>query len=338
MGSLRFPLAVAGVASLGLAACQPAPEYDDWVASYVPHGPLEPTAAVASLQRVTSSSYDEMFPSLSPDGSTLLYVSGRFYLDHTIESPELWGLDPSTSSPARRFAGGHGFAMSPAWMPDGSAYLYATDTAGSWQLVRTRSAQPEAAFDVIVDDDDATPLHPSVSPDGGRVAFSMSDGRGRNVAVVEADGSGLRVLARGDYPAWSPDGGAIAFQGADAAGQTQLFSIDPGGGEARQLTFHEAASIHPAFDPSGARIVFGSTRDRASRKCKVCCGLYLMDADGSQPVLLVGGDVDADWPVWGSDGWVYFTSNEAGDYDVWRVRLADEGEDSARTPAVPSQR
>lgn len=331
-----FGVALGGVGAMLVAGCEPAPPYDEWMAAYVPHGPLEPTGAVAELEQLTVTPYDEMFPALSPDGSTLLYVSGWFYLDHSIEASDLLGLDPNASSSARTFAGGSGFALSPAWLPDGSAYLYATDAAGPWQLVRSSSPEPQAGFDAIVSDDVGRPLHPTVAPDGERVAFSFTEGSARYVAVANIDGTQLRLLAEGDYPTWSPAGETIAFQRTDEQGLTQLYAVPASGGEPTRLTSGTWASIHPSYDPTGTYLVFGSTRGQEDRVCKVCCGLWVIRADGTEPVKLVGGDVDADWPAWGSDGWIYFTSNESGDYDVWRLRLAQENAGSGRVPASPS--
>ena len=335
IGRTWIGVALSGLGALA-AGCEPAPTYDEWMAAYVPHGPLEPTSAVAELEQLTVTPYDEMFPSLSPDGSTLLFVSGWFYLDHSIDNADLLGLDPNALSSARTFAGGEGFALSPAWLPNGSAYLYATDAAGSWQLVRTSSPQPDASFSVIVSDDVGRPLHPTVSPDGERVAFSLTEGSPRQVAVANLDGTQLRLLGEGDYPTWSPQGETVVFQRPDHQGRSQLYSVSVGGGERTQLTFGTAASIHPSYDPTGEYLVFGSTRGFEARACKVCCGLWVARADGTELIELVGGDVDADWPMWGSDGWIYFTSNESGDYDIWRLRWRQEGADSERVPASPS--
>ena len=54
---------------------------------------------------------------------------------------------------------------------------------------------------------------PVWSPGGGRIAFLNRRDGGKEVYVVNADGSGQRRLARdGDTPAWSPDGRRIAFE------------------------------------------------------------------------------------------------------------------------------
>lgn len=328
-------LALAGATSLS-ACVESAPIYDDWMDAYVPHGPLEPTSAVVTLEQVTHTPYDEMFQSLSPDGATLLYVAGWFYLDQSIEDAHVLGLDPRTGSSGVKWVGGAGFSATPSWLPDGSGFLYATNAGGPWQLVRSRSSEPEAGYDVILSDDEGRPLRPTVAPDGLRFAFSLVQGSARYVAVANIDGTGMRVLSEGDYPSWSPAGDELMFQRLDSNGESQLFAMDPDGVELQQRTFGNASNVHPAYDPTGEHVVFGSTRGYEQRICKFCCGLYMMRSDGSELVELVGGDVDADWPSWGSDGWIYFTSNEQGNYDVWRVRLDDGEGGSTRVPANPT--
>jgi TolB protein len=208
-----------------------------------------------------------------------------------------------------------------------------TNESGAWQLVRSHSKQPDGRFDVIMTDDVGRPMNPSVSPDGKQVAFSLFEQGARRIVVSNMDGSHIRVLSTGDYPSFSPKGDEIVYQDVDSTGQWQLFSINPQGENPVQLTFSPYASIHPAHDPSGEFLVFGSTIGQESRRCKLCCGLFLMRIDNGNIVQLIAGDVDADWPSWGKDGWIYFTSNESGDYDVWRLRIADDG---SRVPAVPS--
>ncbi len=92
---------------------------------------------------------------------------------------------------------------------------------------------------------------PAVSPDGSQVAYAL---RGE-VHLVEADGSGDRVLASGDGPRWSPAGNKLAFF-ANSSGSRQLWTVSPSGGKPQQLTVHEGFIDRFRWAPDGGRIAF----------------------------------------------------------------------------------
>jgi TolB protein len=99
---------------------------------------------------------------------------------------------------------------------------------------------------------------PDWSPDGRRIAFfAASDPGGglRGLAVVNADGGGLRSLDRlGFAGTFSPDGKQIAY-----ARQGELWVLDVATGATRALTAGaEVAAGPPDWSPDGKRIVFTS--------------------------------------------------------------------------------
>jgi TolB protein len=86
------------------------------------------------------------------------------------------------------------------------------------------------------------------SPDGGRIAFMTQvdvDTRTSTlrIAVVNADGSGYRLLSPGpedDYPSWSPDGQWLLYHGYTRVNGTvvscSLFKIPSAGGTPVEIT------------------------------------------------------------------------------------------------------
>lgn len=151
---------------------------------------------------------------------------------------------------------------------------------------------------------------PSIAPDGARILFQgaeydLVDVRTHfGIYVMNADGSGLIALIndRSDNvePAWSPDGSVIAFTKStphpDESSDTDIYLIDPDGTGLVNITrtpgFWENS---PAWSPDGARIMFQAYAGSVS-------GLYVMNADGTQPTLLTSDPISIGRGSWSPDG------------------------------------
>ena len=138
--------------------------------------------------------------------------------------------------------------------------------------------------------DPANYLWPSWSPDGGRIAYVTSLGSSAvyRLYLMNSEGKGRRKVL--DYagairaPAWSPGGGRMAYQGVDsAANGWDIFVISLDDTTRTNLTRSPGEDQLPSWSPDGSRIAFQSDRHDGT-------DIYLIDADGSNRVLLVGGD------------------------------------------------
>lgn len=157
---------------------------------------------------------------------------------------------------------------------------------------------------------------PTWSPDGRRIAFLRWNGTAtpQNASViysVRADGGQMRLLRRiptrwpgGGTPDWSPDGRRILFTtycyyrdcGGPATG-AQLFTMNPDGGQLRQVTHVAGNAYQPGWSPDGTKIVF--TRNRVADGPS---DIYTINADGSKLRRLTRAatpDLFADYPDWG---------------------------------------
>ena len=105
---------------------------------------------------------------------------------------------------------------------------------------------------------------PVVSPAGDRVAFvvrttDFEANRGRtDIWSVGVDGEGLRQLTRdpaSDFsPIWAPDGSLLFL--STRSGSSQVWRIDPGGGESEQITDLADGVSNLLVSPDGGRIAF----------------------------------------------------------------------------------
>ncbi|HQZ68008.1 MAG TPA: hypothetical protein PLY87_23115, partial [Planctomycetaceae bacterium] len=110
---------------------------------------------------------------------------------------------------------------------------------------------------------------PDLSPDGGWVAYAITEitdsqqnKSQSRLWLVPSDGSlPPRQLTNGtakdNNPKWSPDGRWIMFE-STRSGNSQLWIINPAGGEARQLTTISTEADTAVWSLDGKHIAFVS--------------------------------------------------------------------------------
>jgi TolB protein len=160
------------------------------------------------------------------------------------------------------------------------------------------------------------PSAPSISDDGGKVAFEGYVGSDREIFVINSDGTGLKQLTDNDEDDWAPvisgDGSRIVFQRSEYQEATsnpepmkpQVFVINSDGTGLTQLTDDpEWYSFLPSISDSGEKITFCSYfygpdfgADPESHKPFISLINYLGDAEDENdsesalpPAMIVGG-------------------------------------------------
>ena len=145
---------------------------------------------------------------------------------------------------------------------------------------------------------------PVWSPDRTRVALgakllNSTDG---GIAVVNADGSGARIIAVGPNqsvnPTWSPDGKTIAFE-TNRDGNFDIYSVQVDGTNLSNLTNSLADDRMPAWH--GSTIAFISDRARSARDT-FGFGLYTMTDDGRVQTRRAEDLHPYSAPAWSPDG------------------------------------
>jgi Tol biopolymer transport system component len=155
---------------------------------------------------------------------------------------------------------------------------------------------------------------PIWSPDGRKIAFYRQDRTGEtHISVMSADGSNRKNFntsaAVGTGLTWSPNGTKLAFsRGVPPNNYMDIFMMDADGSNQINLTKSPGLiELYPDFSPNGSHICF--SQYSSDGVLKGTPGIYVMDADGSDPTLLLevelGGpvEVEAGEPCdWSPDG------------------------------------
>lgn len=135
----------------------------------------------------------------SPDGSRAAVSNGqRLYVLNVTASPvgQAVEVDPDITD-----------ADNPDWSPDGTTIVFRRNGWTFW-TIRPDGSGLQQIYNLGGTGYDPRPRY---SPDGTRIAFSISSNYPGTLAMINADGSGYTVGGSGTWPLWSPSGSRLAF-------------------------------------------------------------------------------------------------------------------------------
>jgi len=282
-------------------------------------------AGAAGPQRITTHDDIDNGPSLSADGTRIVFSSDRPGPGSPtavrpgsptgLRSYALFAISPGDAEP-QHLIGTRSFNSDAVYSPDGSKIAFSSDVEGTfqvWVMNADGSGNPTQ-----LSDDDVYAAMGDWSPDGSQIVFTSArnstgcsrrdypgspSGRvectenNREIYVMNADGSDQTRLtddpADDVGPAWSPDGSQIVFQ-SDRAGNDDIYVMNSDGSDVRQLTSSPAPERYPTWSPDSSMIAYDYFLDADHDE------IYLMNADGSGVINLTNSPSRDAHPYWGS--------------------------------------
>jgi eukaryotic-like serine/threonine-protein kinase len=241
-------LAAAGILAAGAFFLQPGSGGGD---------PDAAPAGDATFTPLTHGAGQELFPSLSPDGRTIVYASDasgnmdiyslRVGGQNALNLTEAWPVDDSQ----------------PAYSPDGDRIAFRSERDGGGLFIM--GATGEAPRRVT-----SGGYHPAWSPDGAELLYvtqNVIDPALRfttsQMWVASIATGQTRLVHEGDaaQPAWSPRGLRIAYWGrTGTTGSGDIYTMPAGGGTPVAVTSEPSLDWNPVWAPDGRHLYFASDR------------------------------------------------------------------------------
>ena len=176
------------------------------------------------LTRLTNNPWDDLSPSISPDGKRLAYTSRENgYWD-------LYLLDLETGKKTR-LTDTPEYEGAPTWSPDGQWIAYEKYNGVSLDIYIQSLVDPNAT-PIQLTDDPGIDRSPAWSPQGREIAFVSTRGGNEAIWLARLDDVNNRFinisnmpLARSLNPVWSADGSFLAWS-VDKNGDHRLVVWD----------------------------------------------------------------------------------------------------------------
>jgi serine/threonine-protein kinase len=208
--------------------------------------------------------------------------------------------------------------------PATGAAQFALSRGGTLVYVPGESAPAERALLWVDRSGGTAPVVPqrrafeqvAISPDGRRLAVSISEAGRLAIGIYEFDGAAFRGLSlegSNGLPVWSPDGAHLAYVSVRAGAWSLFLAPTSGDGRPELLSMGEHPRSPSGFSPDGRRLAFTEVRPDTRGD------IYLLPLEGDrtpEPIVSTAAD---EWGAVFSPGGrlLAYTSNESGRDEVY---------------------
>jgi TolB protein len=283
--------------------------------------------------RLTYEDTIEFSPSCSPDGRRIAYVA--------IEG------GAKTYSKARK-----GFEFKEISYRERSfdMWLMNRDGSGRRQIAKNifetgPSMRLFKSVDVI---EGINYYHISWHPDGKKLALSRwnKDRPGSRISIMSLDNDAVERLPIGETavseyslirekdltggnwdditPSFAPDGNSIVFA-SNRTGGWNIWSMDGGGENLRQITKDDDDELAPVYSPDGKEIAFLKKTEPLNLSTSDSFDIWIMKSDGSGARQVTNGISILSYPAWKPDGKEIVFVSEGSEQapEIWGYDIAE---------------
>lgn len=263
------------------------------------------------LKPIVSRPGFEADPSLSPDGTHLVFVSDRD------GNAEIY-IQAVDGSDLRRLTDHPAHDEFPTFSPDGTQIVF-------------NSNRENENFDVWIINTDGTGLRKLTtwntdeeirpgcwSADGTQIVFVSNRGGKGDVYKVNVEPfAPAKILSaenrKLDTPGYSANGRQLLYVSESDNKTGEIHVVDLSTNDDRVVVEADDADFHPSFSPDGKSIVFQRRLDGNSEIC-------IVDAAGGEVRNLSQNPARDILPTWSPDGErIAFASNRGGNYDLFSL-------------------
>ncbi len=195
----------------------------------------------------------------------------------------------------RYLTDGRSLVLTPRFSPNEQMVTYLS--YGEGRKPRVYVYNLETGQQNIVGDFSGMTFAPRFSPDGRKLAMSLSQGGNSDIYVMDMGSRRPQKLTDSPgidtAPSYSPDGSQIAFE-SDRGGTQQIYVMSSSGGNQHRISFGDGRYASPVWSPRGDLIAF-------IKMLKGQFYLGVMRPDGTGERLITNA-YHVEGPTWAPNG------------------------------------